>query len=562
MRMRVLILVIMFIGLFLLKDAHTRSIVYTKHNLSVSGPGTVKATIEVPVCEFCHTPHHAGQAQPLWNKDIPDIVYTTYQSSTLKAAVGQPNGASRLCLSCHDGTIALGLVRSRTQPIPFSGGVTTMPAGRTRLGTDLSDDHPISFVYDSSLVSRNGQLEQPANLRGPVKLDRFSQVQCTSCHNPHDDQYAKFLVMSNTATALCTTCHKKDYWSQTTHRTSTRTWNGAGANPWPRTPYTTVSANGCENCHQPHTAGGRERLLNYAVEESNCYPCHNGNVTTKNIQQEFSKAYVHPIATNTGVHKAGENPLWATRHVECVDCHNPHASNASTASPPLASGRLAGAVGISSSGTTVNPLTYEYQLCYRCHADNPGTQAPVVSRVIAEKNLRQKFKTSNASYHPVEAAGKNPDGPSLIVPYTVSSLTYCTQCHNNNAGPGAGGAGPNGPHGSIYRPILERQYTTTDNTPESSAQYALCYKCHSRTSILGNQSFKDHNKHIVGERTPCSVCHDPHGVASSTHLINFDKTVVTPSSSGILRFDDLGRFSGRCYLTCHGENHNPLSYSR
>lgn len=556
----------MFKGIFLLSFfflfgiAEARSIIYTKHNLSASGPGTIKATVEKPVCEFCHTPHHAGQAQPLWNKDLPEIIYTTYQSSSLKAAIGQPTGASRLCLSCHDGTIALGLLRSESQIVPFAGGVVTMPAGRTNLATDLSDDHPISFVYDTALASQNGQLEYPSNLRGPVKLDRFGQLQCTSCHNPHDDQYEKFLVMNNIYSALCTTCHKKNGWSITSHRSSTATWNGINPNPWPHTSYTNVSTNGCENCHRPHTAGGRERLLNYDVEEDNCYPCHNGNVALKNVKREFDKPYRHPIQSYKGIHKPSEDPLWASRHIECVDCHNPHAANSSSASPPLASGRLAQVVGISSSGTTINPLVYEYELCYRCHADNPGTQPPVVNRVIYEKNLRQKFKSSNASYHPVEAVGKNPDVPSLIVPYTTSSLIYCTDCHNSDSGPKAGGSGPNGPHGSIWRPILERQYVTTDWTPESAQAYALCYKCHNRDSILSDQSFKKHRVHIRGINAPCSACHDPHGVATNTHLINFDKTIVFPSSAGKLSFEDRGRFAGACYLKCHGKDHNPLTY--
>jgi predicted CXXCH cytochrome family protein len=543
-------------------NGEARSIFLTKHNLSASGPGTIKATVEKPVCDFCHPPSHRGLAKPSWNRELPEIIYTTYQSSSLKAAVGQPNGASRLCLSCHDGTIALGALKSEKQPIPFGGGAVRMPVGRTNLGTDLSDDHPVSFVYDGALASRNGQLEYPAALKRAVKLDKFGYLQCTSCHNPHDDVYGKFLVMENTYSALCTTCHKKKNWSMSTHRSSNATWNGRSPRPWPHTSYTTVSANGCENCHRPHTAGGRERLLNYAVEEENCYPCHNGNVARKNVRKEFDKPYRHPIESSRGVHNPVEDPLRSPRHVECVDCHNAHVANASPASPPMASGRLAGVVGISSSGATVNPVVYEYELCLRCHGNNPGTKPPVVNRIIFEKNLGQKFKSSNASYHPVEATGKNPDVPSLVAPYTTSSLIYCTDCHNSDSGPGVGGAGPNGPHGSIWSPILERQLITTDYTNESSQAYALCYKCHNRSSILSDQSFNKHRKHILDKRTPCTACHDPHGVSASTHLINFDKTIVFPSDQGILRFEDRGRFSGACYLKCHNVNHNPLTYSK
>jgi cytochrome c553 len=283
-------------------------------------------------------------------------------------------------------------------------------------------------------------------------------------------------------------------------------------------------------------------------------------VASKNVKRDFDKPYRHPIEVTRGVHKSAEDPLWSTRHVECEDCHNPHATNSSSANPPLASGRLFQVAGISSSGTVVNPLVYEYQLCYRCHADNPGSKAPVVSRTIFEKNLRRKFSSSNASYHPVEATGKNPDVPSLIVPYNTSSLIYCTDCHNSDSGSKAGGAGPNGPHGSNWNPILERQLMTADFTPESAQAYALCYKFHNRNSILSNQSFKDHQKHIVGAKTPCTACHDSHGVSTNNHLINFDKAIVFPSSQGILRFEDRGRFAGACYLRCHNKDHNPKTY--
>ena len=49
------ILVIVFLCVPILVSS--QSIVTTKHNLSASGPGTVKATIESEVCIFCHTPH-------------------------------------------------------------------------------------------------------------------------------------------------------------------------------------------------------------------------------------------------------------------------------------------------------------------------------------------------------------------------------------------------------------------------------------------------------------------------------------------------------------------------
>ena len=167
----------------------TQSVIYSRHNLSVTGPGSVKATsIDQPVCTFCHTPHREGQGQPLWQA-MSRIVYTTYDSSTLKAEVGQPTGVSRLCLwRAMMGRLLSACNRAGMYRLSFRGGTTRMPSGPSNLGLDLSDDHPISFVYDSSLAGRNGQLAYPSVLRGtPVQLDKTGQLQCTSCHDAHDD---------------------------------------------------------------------------------------------------------------------------------------------------------------------------------------------------------------------------------------------------------------------------------------------------------------------------------------------------------------------------------------
>jgi len=76
-------------------QAGAKSIVDSLHNLSVSGPGPVKATGESEICIFCHTPHGArSDVSYLWNRRDTATVYTPYISSTLKAAVGQPTGSS------------------------------------------------------------------------------------------------------------------------------------------------------------------------------------------------------------------------------------------------------------------------------------------------------------------------------------------------------------------------------------------------------------------------------------------------------------------------------------
>lgn len=516
----------------------------TTHNLSVSGPGSLKATTETQICIFCHAPHSAAPNTPLWNRANPGSTYVPYTSSTTKAITGQPTRGSLLCLSCHDGTIALGQVLNRGTPITMQAGATTIPVGSaSRLGTDLSGDHPISFAYTSSLAASRGELVDPSTLTGAVRLDSTGQMQCSSCHDAHDNTNGKFLVMRNDASALCQTCHVKNYWTASDHKLSSKGWNGSGTNPWPHTSGTTVMANGCENCHRPHTASGQKWLMNYAAEEMNCYVCHNGNVAAKNIQSEFSKLSIHTVAANTGVHAPDEPGVLNSRHVECADCHNPHATNASTGSLP---GSLLGVRGISIAGAEVNPVSYEYQICFRCHGDSLNKPAPKTARITGSNNTRLDFQPTNKSCHPV-AGGctvTSPTPTSLIAPWTVTSTMTCGSCHNNNAGPGNGGTGPTGPHGSTNPSLLERSYTGT--------RPAMCAKCHNTTYSKFNSS-SAHSKHGPnGVGATCNTCHDPHGSANYPSLINFDTSEVTNFKSFT---PATTANNGNCQLTCHGKTH-------
>lgn len=551
----------------LTNDASGGSIIDTKHNLSVSGPGQIKATAEERICIFCHTPHNVRRDIPfLWNRSDQTVNYIPYQSSTLYATVGQPTGASKLCLSCHDGTIALGALVSEAQEIPFRGGIRFIPAGRpTRLGTDLSDDHPVSFVYNPGLAQRKPELVHPASLPHQVRLDKDEQLQCTTCHDPHDDNYGRFLVMPDMYANLCTICHRKQGWTATSHSASSARWTGQGPDPWPHTEYDTVAENGCKNCHRSHTAGGPERLLNHAIEEDNCLVCHNGNVASTDIERELTKRSGHRVQAYMGVHDPAED--FASRnvpkHVECQDCHNPHSAASGS---PSGAGRVSGSTtdvkGLNLSGQQIERSVYEHEICLKCHGQNNVLTRLPITRQIDQLKANMEFNPANPSFHPVVSAGANPDVPSLSSRYTTQSIISCTDCHNTDD-PGA----PRGPHGSSYKYLLEKNYDTNDLSGESSFAYALCYKCHDRNSILMDESFKGHKKHIVDQKTPCSGCHDPHGISNvqgnpinNSHLINFDLTIVQPDSQGGLYFEDLGRFTGQCFLTCHGRTHGPLKY--
>jgi predicted CXXCH cytochrome family protein len=508
------------------------------HNLSASGPGAIRASTEQEVCIFCHTPHNASPIQPLWNRNMPVSAYTPYTSNSLQARPGQPTGTSKLCLSCHDGAIAVGSVLSRSQAISMAGGITTLPPGASNLGTDLSDDHPISFRYDDALVTRNPKLKPPGSLPQGIRLDKMGEMQCTSCHDAHDNSKGKFLVMDNTNSQLCNSCHNQGV-------------------------TTIVEHNQCASCHQPHTAPSAPYLLKGTTVSETCNTCHSSAPSPTqgaNIAADMTKISVHD--TNPAV-----NLPAASNAVACNSCHEPHTMVRGVAPAPIVAPSLGKIDGETMAGAVVPVAQFTYEVCFKCHGEQ-DTVAPYITRQIVQTNKRLQFTPSAVSYHPVTAAGKNMDVPSLVPGLTVASLLYCVDCHGSDDSKAAGRTGPNGPHGSNVKPLLQLPYSTLDFTTESANSYALCYKCHERSLILNSPTFPQHNSHVVADQTPCSVCHDAHGVSSTqgnamhnSKLINFDTTVVTPDPvTGKLEYDSLGPRAGQCFLSCHGVNHSPLAY--
>jgi len=529
-------------------------IVNTKHNLSASGPGSIKATSEQEICVFCHFPHNANPSDPLWNHELSGQTYTPYSSGTLFAAApGQPTGRSKLCLSCHDGTIAVGSLRH----MPRGGGAGTVVglentlsgAGSSFvLGSDLSDDHPVSLNYDTG----NIELAPIATLEANgIKLDN-GQIQCGSCHDPHSEVYPKFLRKPYTeggyGAVLCRTCHDKEYWSTVAnmpHRESLNQWNGVGDNPWhlpghnlPNDPNSTPKANSCESCHQPH-GGSDQRLVKsygkgYGISQV-CLACHNGNVATgKNIEASLGKAYAHPVMDPAyawrhqperigGKVREQASNLGANRHAECMDCHNPHAVSAGVSpnindiggTSNLASNVLKGVWGVEPvwpgnwgqvvSFTEVDDIQYQYQLCLKCHSYYAfGTNPPVEPNgqpyytTLTDQAI--EFNPNNASYHPVAAQGKNDFymvvpgssycsggcdySSSLIGDLDATSTMTCSDCHSDDSYADGVGTVPKGPHGSTEWAILRAPW----NSGTRATPDHLCFKCHD-VNVYGGGSW-------------------------------------------------------------------------
>ena len=165
------------------------------------------------ICKPCHTPHFAISGLPrLWNHTLTTANYTLHEGTG--TAEDDFDVQSRLCLSCHDGTVALDSFGGMT-------GSSFISPGKN-LGTDLTDDHPVgsqaeyppdpapswwSGAYrDSSTFPSQVRLKDWVNTSGDVR----KVVSCQTCHNPHNrGNYNAMTQISNSASALCLTCHIK-----------------------------------------------------------------------------------------------------------------------------------------------------------------------------------------------------------------------------------------------------------------------------------------------------------------------------------------------------------------
>jgi len=343
----------------------------TKHNLSTTGQGDVKALTESQVCVFCHTPHGAndteGLVAPLWNRNLAaDGTYIRYDSNSTQANIdNNPGGSSKLCLSCHDGTIAIGNVNvlggntdvsidmlgTDAGMMPSGNGTTS---GFTRdIGTSLENDHPISFSFDTSksgqrLALADGELRDPQNPDGDhiaipstgnkplIPLDHQGKVQCTSCHDPHVsgqdlppgtslapgalEDNIKFLrgrrfqmsepvggLYNESQDSVCLACHDKlgQAWANSAHakaNVADEVYNDADADLRGFPRGIKVWQAACLNCHDTHTVEGSRRLLREGTD-NNSKPKTGGNAAIEET------CYQCHDDTATGILKPSNNQV-------------------------------------------------------------------------------------------------------------------------------------------------------------------------------------------------------------------------------------------------------------
>lgn len=581
------------------------------HNLSTSGTGPVKGTSDA--CLYCHAPH-SGVATPnaaLWSQTLSVQTYTAYSSTTLKNAPLQPTlgGSSSLCLSCHDGTVAVG----QTQPYgPFTMGGSMSP-GDT-FGSGLQGSHPFSLklpMVDAPDLQQS--LTTTHTTADPTKAVQLvnGNVECTSCHSPHvqsiDRMSQNFLVRDSSSGQMCLACHSTDPRTVNGQNNPLSQWTGSihaqAANKIANAPvlgsYPNVAQNACVSCHMPHNSLAGPRLLrgpvptvtNMDAATQNCMTCHNGgsNISPAipNVYAEFAKI-AHPYPSGTSTHDSNEAALLNNnRHATCVDCHNAHASQPvtsfSSSMPPAVRGSQNAVVGISATDgtTTLNPSVNQYENCLRCHGTSSGKQSlpvfgylPIWAVAGADPlNIIPQLTQTATSSHPVlhDRSSAFPQPSLLSYMLNLDGRTQgramgvrilCTDCHNSDDNREFGGTGPNGPHGSQYLHLLERRYEFSQVAAGAGPGTTI-------TNLFPNPIL---DPAANGPYSMCAKCHDLNQVIANSSFSQHARhindgfscsTCHTAHGMGASSATISGERMVNFDITVVGVNGtNPISYSR
>ena len=456
---------------------------------------------------------------------------------------------------------------------------------------------PNTMTYPLTASTLSAATVAPDGIHGPYSMTTDA---CAVCHRTHATKAPNLLVKPGSQSVLCFECHGS---------------GGQGANTDVQSQYTDTSI-------PENVPSAREYYSHDAVDET---------PTVKHTRSELDEF--------GGV---------SNRHSECADCHNSHKANAKTDStqiwddtqtPPLstgwsASGQLDGVSGVSvvNGAAGEAPTTYkflngvtdivtrEYQLCFKCHSGFTTLTSNAdlkPSQYALDKAV--EFNPANASFHPVEASGKNAtaamtasldkSSPYKLWNFSVNSTIRCLNCHAGAATdptatpplplPGSALA----PHTSSNRGILLENYrdrvlkpsalASATDAAYSAGDFALCYVCHGEEPFApggtssGATNFSLHSRHLTGLTgkgdggtdidTPgagegnaiCAECHfrihsTTNKVGSQvipgSRLVNFAPDVQPVSASEPVAWTADAAGTASCTLTCHGYTHVSLKY--
>jgi len=220
----------------------------TVHDLRPSNSGlsypAIPADDKTRICIYCHAPHHAYRTNtagssgtgplapadytylPLWNHKVTNQAFVPYyngpdapQSGSKKSQAidnyDKIGAVSLLCLSCHDGTVAVNEYGNATQDSKSRSSGGGMIADQYKIGKDgnLSNHHPIGFTWVDA--AQDPEIADSATAAfGTLKVADVlygGKMECSSCHAVHNkgNSGEKLLHISDANSNLCLTCHLK-----------------------------------------------------------------------------------------------------------------------------------------------------------------------------------------------------------------------------------------------------------------------------------------------------------------------------------------------------------------
>lgn len=197
------------------------------HDFRLNTTWSGSSTTDNEICVFCHAPHNNKDAslyKPLWNHEVSaSTSYSMYVGLDLQGQGSAITGVSALCLSCHDGVLAVNNYGTNDNT-----GNKLTSSDPEFFGTDLTNDHPISITYEDATgagTQDDGIRDRGTTVTGVLAGSGISTIadlldgsgataliQCSSCHDVHNQVptgVASLLHKSNNGSALCLTCHIK-----------------------------------------------------------------------------------------------------------------------------------------------------------------------------------------------------------------------------------------------------------------------------------------------------------------------------------------------------------------
>jgi predicted CxxxxCH...CXXCH cytochrome family protein len=403
--------------------------------------GTYSTTTTAATCTQCHLDHNLFRptVNTAGSRAKNLRLSATAQPTASNGQATDHSGGTGVCASCHQSAL------TKAAGLPDAGATTPAINGTAFSASahDYASFNPTSAFSDRSIFAAN----------------------CSKCHQSEPAQASKQ-----------TSTQKFDLHASTVSSLT---------DPLGAATVAQLEERFCYRCHSHATdaIGGTRK----AKDGRDVYDAKAVSAAAEAVYGDMQKAYGHKVGSYSGLHRpnpADETRTYlgtaANKHVECGDCHDPHAAKAGARSGATLAPALTGATGVTvttwganwagvttwAQGTTaaLPDATAEWQLCFKCHSSANGNWAGMGGTAAAAfTDLALEFNPNNNSYHPVIQALPSTGNRRLATGaltggWTPGAVMTCSDCHGTDT------AGAHGPHGSAVKWMLSPNTTATKYT--------------------------------------------------------------------------------------------------